>query len=81
MRRALLYIPAAGFLLALLVLVLSITTTRLPASPCPTCGKPMRVTENKAVTLYSCNQCLVETWGPPRVGLSWTDAAMTWLGE
>ena len=83
MRRSLLYITAAGFVLALLVLVFSITTSRPSAPPCPLCGShatkmhTLRTTD----TLYVCPACNRYFTGPPRQDFSWADAAREWLGE
>jgi ribosomal protein L37AE/L43A len=73
--------PAAGFVLALVVLVLSVTRIKPPRRPCPRCGsRNVTIVPRIEKTVYHCNECSHVVDGPPPIGFSWTDAAMTWLG-
>ncbi|QDT53389.1 hypothetical protein Pan44_14060 [Caulifigura coniformis] len=78
MQRTVLVGAAAGFLLALIVLVTTVTTTyRRPT--CPHCGRPLNVRSTSISTHFWCNPCTYFRAGPPTPAISWADAAEYYL--
>lgn len=81
--RTIVALTAVAAFLALAVGVLSMTTRRAPAPPCPQCQShnTRLFQDNAGPGFYKCEDCNWGFTGPAQSAFSWADAAEEWLRD